>query len=837
MQTIPRLIEQFRPTHYNLSLTLDEAAMRFSGTVTITGMTTLEQRTVHLHAKALTIRNAQVDGREVASNLEDDTLILEANHLLPGEHVVVIGFEGDITESMHGLYPSTFEHDGVKKQLLATQFESHHAREVFPCIDEPEAKATFDVTLTTRPEITVLGNMPIADQRTENERLVTTFQTSPTMSTYLVAFVAGELHAVSGETKDGVAVSIWATPAQPAESLTFALDIAIRTTEFFNEYFGVPYPLPKADHVALPDFSSGAMENWGLITYREVALLAHPQTTPIEQKQMVALVIAHELSHQWFGNLVTMKWWNDLWLNESFANMMEYVAIDALQPDWNIWLEHAGQEVVQALRRDALDGVQAVRVDVNHPDEISSLFDPSIVYAKGGRLLRMVQFFLGDEAMQKGLQNYFTQFTYQNTEADDLWKCLEEASGQPIADMMHGWIRKPGYPIVTMRRIDPNTIELEQSQFFIGAHESSDAQWMIPLATNLADAPVLMTDKKIYLKTAELPILNQQSASHYIVRYEGELETELRKTVTGYPEVERLKVLHEYTLLAQAEAIESGQLVDLLEVFRHETSEPVWAMISLAVAEIRKFVEPESVTETHLKQLVHKLAKPLFTELGWNAQEDETEERIKLRSLVINMMLYAEDPDVVAEALRRYKETVFEALDPELRVSLLSTAVKFEDPSTVVADLLAHHAAASSSELREDIAGALTSTRSLETVQQLLGLIKDSETIRPQDVARWLLWLLRNRYARSATWQWIRNEWSWLEKTFSGDKSYDAYPRYTASILTTQTELDEYKAFFTPLLDSPALRRNIEIGLTELTHRVGLMTRQKASVERALADQ
>ena len=748
----------------------------------------------------------------------------------------MLGFEGTITEAMHGLYPSYFEHDGIKKKLFATQFESHHAREVFPCIDEPEAKATFDLILSTQTGITALGNMPVREQRTENDRLVTTFQTSPVMSTYLLAFVTGELHAVSGSTKDSVDVSIWATPSQPAESLTFALDIAIRTTEFFNDYFGVPYPLPKADHVALPDFSSGAMENWGLITYREVALLAHPTNTAIDQRQQVALVIAHELSHQWFGNLVTMKWWNDLWLNESFANMMEYVAIDAIQPDWNVWLEHAGIEVVQALRRDALDGVQAVRVDVNHPDEISSLFDPSIVYAKGGRLLRMVQFFLGDEAMKKGLNAYFTKFAYQNTEADDLWKCLEAASGQPIADMMHGWIRKPGYPILTARRINSETIELEQSQFFIGAHKATDRQWMIPLATNLPDAPKLMTDKTLKLNTSSLPLLNEHSASHYIVRYEGALETELRAQLESYPEVERLKIIHEYTLLAQAEAIESGQLVDLLEVFRHETSEPVWGMIALALNELKKFVDPDSTAEQNLKKLASTLARPQFEKLGWDAKQNEPAEHTKLRSVIISLMLYAEDDEVVQEAIRRYQATPVDALDAELRVSQMATAVRHETPSTVINDLLEQHRRSNSSELREDIVMALTATRNSDTITRLLGLLQDKETVRPQDITRWLVSLMRNRFSRSQTWNWLQTEWAWIEKTFSGDKSYDAYPRYAASLLTTQTELESYRAFFEPMKNNVALKRNIEIGLTELEHRVGLIARQKVSVERALAD-
>src|SRR5690606_2848949 len=252
---------------------------------------------------------------------------------------------------------------------------------------------------------------------------------------------------------------------QPAASLDFALDIATRTIDFFENYFDTPYPLPKSDHVALPDFSSGAMENWGLVTYREIALLDDPTTTSVSSKHYIATVIAHQLSHQWFGNLLTMKWWNNLWLNESFAALMEYIAVDALHPEWNVWLDFATMESIMALRRDSLDGVQAVQVDVNHPDEISTLFDGAIVYAKGARLLRMLQHYIGHEAFQAGLKAYFATYKYGNTEGDDLWNALAGASGKDIAGFMNTWISQSGYPVVQVSQ-NGNDVALTQQQFF-----------------------------------------------------------------------------------------------------------------------------------------------------------------------------------------------------------------------------------------------------------------------------------------------------------------------------------------------------------------------------------
>ncbi|MFZ2544592.1 MAG: M1 family metallopeptidase, partial [Candidatus Saccharimonadales bacterium] len=415
MTSVSRLTNFYQPEHYELLLTLNEAEHTFEGTVIISGKKISDNESIKLHTKDLTITATSIDESPATYTTSDhDELIIEADDILSGEHTVTVSFNGAITDQMHGLYPCYFELDGVKKELFATQFESHHAREVFPCIDEPSAKATFALQLTTSNNQTVLSNMPIGSQVTNEEHLTTKFETTPRMSTYLLAFVVGDLQKKSAKTKSGVEVNIWSTPAQPFTSLDFALDIAVRAIEFYDDYFDTPYPLPKSDHVALPDFSSGAMENWGLITYRETTLLAEKSTTSIASRHYIATVISHELAHMWFGNLVTMEWWNDLWLNESFATLMEYLAVDALHPEWNIWLDFVTNESVVALRRDSIDGVQSVQVEVNHPDEISTLFDGAIVYAKGARLLRMIQQYIGDEAFRTGLKRYFSDFAYKN---------------------------------------------------------------------------------------------------------------------------------------------------------------------------------------------------------------------------------------------------------------------------------------------------------------------------------------------------------------------------------------------------------------------------------------
>ncbi len=836
MNTVSRLVHLFAPHHYTLSLTLDRAERTFSGMVTIDGQSAVDATDIRLHTKDLSVSKALVDGKEASYRFTpNEELVIEHPNIAEGNHVVIVEFAGTITDDMNGIYPSYFEVDGEKKELLATQFESHDARRAFPCVDEPEAKATFDVTLTTEKGIVVLGNMPVVSQQEQSDQLVTTFATTPRMSSYLLAWVAGELHKKTATTKSGVEVNIWATPAQSADTLDFPLDIATRTIDFFDDYFGVPYPLPKSDHVALPDFSSGAMENWGLITYREIALLVDPKVTSLSTKQHAATVIAHELSHQWFGNLVTMKWWNDLWLNESFANMMEYVAIDAIEPDWNVWLDFASSEVVSALRRDSLDGVQAIQTDVNHPDEIQTIFDPSIVYAKGGRLLRMLQSYLGTEAMRAGLKNYFKKHAYQNTEADDLWQALGETSGKDVASFMHAWMTQPGFPVVSVTQKE-NGIELHQQQFFVGPHEDRGRTWPIPLHATIADAPEMFTSvTTTFPTTPNAPLyLNDGSTAHFITHYDTRMSEAIRANIATLSTINRLQFLHEQTLLAQAGTLSMAELLPAIEAYKHETEESVWSIIALAINELKRFVETNDVAEAQLRAFIATLVTPLYETLGWEPLAGEPENNTKLRSLIISLALYGEIPEAVTTAANLYASTSIEDLDSELRASILGNAVRNKLDESIIDSLLEAYQKSTHSELRDDIAAALTSTKESAVIERLAGLLKDTSLIRPQDFTHWFVWLLRNRYGRTFMWQWVRSEWPWLKDSFGGDSVYDMFPRYIAGALVTAEQQQEYSDFFEPLKDEIALKRNITIGETELAGRIELIERESPKVHAAL---
>ena len=570
--SVARFIESFIPENYNLFLDINRSEKTFTGNVAITGEA-LDNH-ISLHQKDLTISSVLLDNESLNFQMDDAN---EAFHIeLPetGVLTLVIEFSGRITDNMTGIYPSYYTYNGEKKEIISTQFESHFAREAFPSVDEPEAKATFDFSLKFDAEEgdIALSNMPEINSHLREETGVWTFETTPRMSTYLLAFGFGALQGKTAKTQNGTEVGVFATVAQAENSVDFALDIAVRVIDFYEDYFQVKYPIPLSYHLALPDFSAGAMENWGLVTYREVYLLVD-ENSSAASRQQVALVVAHELAHQWFGNLVTMKWWDDLWLNESFANMMEYVSVDAIEPSWNIFEDFQTTGVPHALQRDATDGVQSVHMEVNHPDEINTLFDSAIVYAKGSRLMHMLRRWLGDEAFAKGLKAYFEKHQYNNTIGRDLWNALSDASGKDVSSFMDTWLEQPGYPVVTAGVVD-DTLILSQKQFFIGEHEDKGRLWEIPLNTNWNGLPDTLSEERIEIPNySQLAAenngalrLNTANTAHYITDYQGQLLDQLLEEFANLDTVSKLQILQERRLLAESGRISYASLVSLLDL-------------------------------------------------------------------------------------------------------------------------------------------------------------------------------------------------------------------------------------------------------------------------------
>ena len=848
---VARLFEQFRPDNYRLHLVPDRDRMMFRGTVTITGKKVgRPSERITFHQKDLKITSAKIVKHDKKGDQEltvarinnqdtlDEVRIHTDDKVFPGDYTVTVEFEGAITKPMHGIYPCYFKHEGKDKMLIATQFESHHAREGFPCIDEPEAKATFDLTLTTPAGETVIANTPVAKEKKEGKNVVTTFEPTPRMSTYLLAFAYGELGYKEAKTKDGVVVRTYATPDNVGLT-KHGLDVAVRALEFFSDYFGVPYPLKKLDMIALPDFSSGAMENWGLVTYRETTMLADEKTSSIESKQLVALVIAHELSHQWFGNLVTMKWWDDLWLNESFANLMEYRATDALYPEWNIWEQFVATEEASAKRRDSLPDVQPIRTGVNHPDEISTLFDPSIVYAKGGSVLYMLLNYIGEEAFRKGLKAYFKKHQYGNTEATDLWDALGAASAHDITDFMAGWLNRPGYPLVSIEwQPGSEDVRLEQHRFLSdpAAKHTDNEPWQVPLGSSVDLSEPLLDTTVAELSTSEASdepiILNQNGVSYFLPHYAN--HEHLAKIVdsirvgTVNP-TDRLLLIDSYNLLQRAGEANTTELLELVQAYEHEDNESVWGSIALAIGEARRLVESDS-SEGKLDALIANLVTPLAEKVGWDDRADDSAQTLRLRALAISLAAGAKVQAILDEGLKRFRAASKPSdLGASTRTVVYFIAARYGTAEDFQKLLTMHHENSNADE-RDELAGGLTSTKEEAHYKQLLELLKTDE-IRRQDLMHWWVWLLRNRYSKQATWNWLTSNWSWVEKEFSSDKSYGFFARYAGSIFSRDSEQQQFTDFFDDKRGVIALSRDIALGEQEIKSRVAWRKRNEAAVK------
>ncbi len=847
---VTRLYEQFQPENYELRLHPDRDALTFSGTVTVRGKKVgRPAQRITFHQKGLKITSGKIVKHDKKGdqplaikrinnqNSLDEVRLHTENMIYPGEYTVELEFSGKITGGMNGIYPCPFKHEGKEKMLLATQFESHYARKAFPCIDEPEAKATFDLTLTTPKGETVLSNTPVKKQTKIDGAQATTFHTTPRMSTYLLAFVTGEMHKKSAKTKSGVEVNVWATVAQPKDSLDFALDVAKGCIEFFEDYFNVPYPLPKADYVGLPDFAVGAMENWGLMTYRERLLVAYPGETSQSTKEMISLVVGHETAHMWFGDLTTMRWWDDLWLNESFANMMEYEAVNAIFPEWEVWDSFINHEGLSALRRDATPGVQAVKQEVNHPDEISTLFDHSIVYAKGGRLLYMLKNYIGEDAFRKGLTGYFQKHSYKNTSGSDLWNSLSESSGSDVGAFMNPWLTRSGFPVLKVKQ-QGKKLSVQQEHFLDNPGKSDPNRlWPVPLFASDKKVPKLMGKKAISasLTTDKYVRVNQGALGHYIVDYDSPKHREAIIGLIGQGQLdssERLVLLNDASMLSRAGYQRYGDVLRMLEAYSSETSEPVWSMISLIVGEVKRFIDLDQGLEAKIKKMVRKLVASEYQRLGWKEKANEPAADTKLRAIIIGLGFYAEEPEIITKGKKLFEDYRKDpaAIATELRGIVLGIAAKHEVPGAFDY-LLSLHDSTDNSDLKADISAALTLTHSDEEAKTLLSRLTNKQLVKAQDADRWLVYLLRNRHTRQIAWKWMEVNWGWIENTYKDEATYDHWPRYASSVCNTRDWADKYKKFFKPKRNQLGLERNIEIGIEEINNRINWLNRDLESVQ------
>ena len=840
MTEVKRFYETFHPEHYDIYLDISREKKIFHGKTVVIGEA--QEELVKLNQKYLKITSVRVDQKKADFNYNDKDEVINIEAGKVGKMKIEVDFEGKLTDTMMGIYPSYYEVDGEKKQLIGTQFETTFARQAFPCVDEPEAKATFALAIKfdEKPGESIISNQP--EEKFKDG--VHYFKPTLRMSSYLVAFVFGDMQRKLTKTKSGVEIGVFATRAHQAKELDFALDIAKRSIEFFEDFYETPYPLEHSYQVALPDFSAGAMENWGCVTYREAYLLLDPDNTSLEMKQLVATVIAHELAHQWFGDLVTMKWWDNLWLNESFANMMEYVAIDALEPNWKIWEMFQTSEVPAALQRDATDGVQSVHVMVNDPAEIDALFDSAIVYAKGSRMLVMVRALLGDEALHKGLKNYFAAHKYGNATGDDLWKALGEASGLDIGAIMHSWLEQPGYPVVNAK-VEDGKLVLTQKQFFIGKGKEVGRKWQIPLNSNYAAVPKIMKDGKLVVGDyADLiadngvPFrLNVGNNSDFIVKYDKTLLDDILNHIDELDAVDKLQLLQDFRLLAEGGHMSYADIVPLLPKFADSTSPIVNNALYRIMTTLRNFVTPDSKEEKDLKKLYNLLSEKQVKRLGLLPKAGESNDDNLTRPYVVAASLYAGNDETINGLHTIYSENSdnLEGISADIRSAVLVNEVKNFGNMTLFDKLLKKYQETSDASLKQDLCAGITSTKMPEIIDAIVDDFENSEIIKPQDLRAWYRNVLANPFGQEQAWNWIRLEWPWLEATVGGDMEFATFITVTANIFHTEERLNQFQDFFEPKINTPGLTREIKMDTKVIETKVNLVKKEQSAVNAAIA--
>ena len=837
---VKRVYETFHPEHYNLFIDVNRKNKKISGTSTVTG--DAQEKTVLISQKFMKVSSVKADGQDLPFTVSDEDEAIKIELGKTGKTTIAIAYTAPLTDTMMGIYPSYYELNGEKKQIIGTQFETTFARQAFPCVDEPEAKATFSLALKwdEQPGEIALANMP--EEKVEDG--VHYFKETVRMSSYLVAFAFGDLQSKITETKDGVKIGVFATKAHKAKELDFALEIAKEAIEFYEDFYQTKYPLPNSWQLALPDFSAGAMENWGLVTYREAYLLLDPDNTSLGMKKLVATVITHELAHQWFGDLVTMKWWDNLWLNESFANMMEYLSVDALKPEWHIWEMFQTSEAPAALGRDATDGVQPIQMKINDPADIDSAFDAAIVYAKGSRMLVMVRALLGDDALRKGLKYYFDHHKYGNATGDDLWDALSTATDLDIGKIMHSWLEQPGYPVVTAKVAENGHLVLSQKQFFIGEGKDVDRTWQIPLNANF-DAPKIMSEKELDLgdyktlrEKAGHPLrVNVGNNSHFIIKYDDTLMKDIMSDIDDLDPIAKLQLLQDLRLLAEGKQISYAEIVPLLTKFADSKSGLVINALYTTAAKLRQFVDPDSDEEKNLKKLYDKLSKEQVARLGWMPKKGESDDDVQIRPYELGASIYAGNSDSIKAAHKLFEENEdnLEALNADVRPYVLINEVKNFGSHNLMAKLIKEYQRTADASYKADLRNAATDTTDPAEINKLIEYFEDADVIKPQDLRGWFAGVLSNHKGEQAAWDWIREDWDWLDKTVGGDMEFANFVQVISRVFRTPARLKEFKEFFEPKLNVQLLKREIQMDTKVIETRVDLIQAEGKAVNDAVA--
>ncbi len=683
-----RLPRHVIPHRYDLTIEPDLENSVFAGRVEIS--VTVEETTdeivlnaIELELDEITLTNENDDILTATATYEEDTerarLALSRSAAV-GDWTLTMAFKGILNDKLRGFYRSTFtDHEGNLRTIATTQFEATDARRAFPCWDEPEFKAVFGVTLVVDSDLLAVSNAGEVDRQDAGEgKVAVRFADTMKMSTYLVAFVVGALEATDPVDVDGIPLRIIHAPGK-AHLTGFALEAGAYFLRWLAAYYDIPYPGDKMDFIAIPDFAFGAMENVGAVTYRENAVLVDPQVARQTELERVSSVIAHELAHMWFGDLVTMKWWNGIWLNEAFATFMEMMASDSFRPEWKTWLEFAPSRGY-ALDTDALASTRPVEFDVDAPDEADQMFD-SLTYQKGSALLRMLQQFLGEETFRQGVGDYLRTHAYGNTETHDLWSALEKASGQPVGAIMNSWIFQGGFPEVEISHSpEGDGLLIEQRRFgYLPA--GSGGEWHVPIVVRLSDGQTEETSTAIVGVTPEeirangpieWAVANAGGNGFYRVRYTPELMDSLVERLDQLDPHERYSLLDDTWAQVKAGRVDSGTYLDLASRYQGETEAAVWSLLSGTLERLHRIVQPD--VQPVFESWVRTLIEPVADRLGWEPAEGEDDLTRKLRGTVLRTLGTVGRQGHAQERARRVVERMLESpesVDPDVAVAAL----------------------------------------------------------------------------------------------------------------------------------------------------------------------
>jgi Aminopeptidase N len=776
-----RLPRTVTPSRYDIELRLDPAAPTFDGTVDVAVTVHEAVARIVLNAKAMTVHSADVvtaDGtiihaRDVVLDAGSERLALTLDRELPvGDYTIRLAFTGQLGDDMAGLYRSRYRDDaGAEHVLISTHFEATDARRNFPCWDEPDLKASFAMTLIVPDGLTALTNtLEIGREAADPGFMRVRFTDSMVMSTYLVCVVVGPLAVTAPLDARGVPVRVACRPDR-LHLAGYANEVGVFALDWFSDYFGLPYPEQKLDQAAIPDFAQGAMENTGLITYRETLLLLDPAKAAHQERFDVAETIAHEVAHMWFGDLVTMRWWNGIWLNEAFATFMASLCVDALEPGWRAF-DTFQATWMTAFEIDCLASTRPVEFPVDSPDDASGMFD-TLTYTKGGAILRMIEQWLGPRQFRDGIRRYLASHAYGNTETHDLWDALQAEGGQPVRRIMDAWIFQPGYPAITVR-LDGDVIRLTQHRFAPSLPDDA-TRWPVPLIVRqvLPDGElvqhVLVEADGLTLPLAHpaaIVIANTGGAAFVRTFYDDELRARLvEHAFTALSPGERQGLVDDAWAAVVAGDASVETFLDLIEGFAEETAPAVWQTIITTLAWCDRFVE--GVAREDFRAAVRALARPALERLGWDVRDADSDLDRELRGdLIRTLGVLGDDPEI--QALARDAEMHSRGgrpMEPAVAAAAVDVVAFVGGPREYDA-FRAWMDAAPTPQEQERYLYALTRFRDPALMARTLELVS-SDAVRAQDAPFVLARAEANRDLGELAWRFVRDNWDALVPRFA----------------------------------------------------------------------